>query len=344
MNKIDKYLIFTLVCLVANTGLKAGFIKDVSKVGTTGAPFLEIEAGARSIGMGGAFVALADDATATYWNPAGMVKVNGNEAIFNHVQWLADINYDYVSFISNFDGNNAFGVSYTGLSMGDMKVRTVQEPEGTGEKFSAGSMALGLSYSRRLTDRFTIGFTGKYINENIYHESTSAFAMDIGTQFRTPFKNMIIGMSISNFGNKMKMVGKDLLIKHDIDENIEGNNDRISGHLDTDKWSLPLLLRIGVAMDILNTRYNRVTISTDAMHPNDNLESINIGGEYSFREFLFLRAGYTNLFLKDGEESLAAGAGINYQIRNLATIKLDYAYSDFGILNDVHRFSISLKF
>ena len=55
------------------------------------------------------------------------------------------------------------GFSFTSLSMEDMKVRTVEQPDGTGENFSAGDMAIGLSYARNLTDRFSVGITAKYI-------------------------------------------------------------------------------------------------------------------------------------------------------------------------------------
>lgn len=323
----------------------AQLITNVSKVGTTSAPFLEIEAGARAIGMGGAFVAVANDASSIYWNPAGMAKLSMNEVILNHTEWIAGINYDFAGIVLKIDDANAVGISYTGVNLGkDMEVRTILEPEGTGELFSVGDIALGLSYARNLTDRFSIGFTGKYIQQTIYHMSADAFALDIGTLFKTRLNGMTIGMSISNFGSKMQMKGKDTLVKHDIDENKEGNNDRISAHLDTDAWSLPLLLRIGAAMDVVNNNYSRLTISADAMHPSDNLESINIGCEFSIKEFLFLRGGYTNLFLIDGEESFAAGFGINYNIAGFATLKVDYAFSDFGILSNVHRFSLGLQF
>ena len=323
----------------------AQLITNVSKVGTTSAPFLEIEAGARAIGMGGAFVAVANDASSIYWNPAGMAKLSMNEVILNHTEWIAGINYDFAGIVLKIDDANAVGVSYTGVNLGkDMEVRTILEPEGTGELFSVGDIALGLSYARNLTDRFSIGFSGKYIQQTIYHMSANAFALDIGTLFKTRLNGMTIGMSISNFGSKMQMKGKDTLVKHDIDENKEGNNDRISAHLDTDAWSLPLLLRIGAAMDVINNNYSRLTISADAMHPSDNLESINIGCEFSIKEFLFLRGGYTNLFLVDGEESFAAGFGINYNIAGFATLKVDYAFSDFGILSNVHRFSLGLQF
>ncbi len=338
------FTISLMITMLTIANLQGGFVKNVSKVGTTSAPFLEIEAGARAIGMGGAFVAIANDASAIYWNPAGMTKLKRNEVFLNHNEWLAGINYDFASLVVKLDHASAIGVSYTGINMGDMEIRTILEPEGTGELFSVNDMAVGLSYARNLTDRFSIGFNGKYIQQTIYHMSASAIAVDIGTLFKTRFHGMTIGMCISNFGNKMTLRGKDALVKHDIDILKEGNNDRINAHLDTDSWSLPLLLRIGVACDVMNTSISRLTVAADAMHPSDNLESVNIGFEFALKEFLFLRGGYTNLLLEDGEESFAVGGGIHYGIRGFASMNFDYAFSDFGILNNVHRFSIGLSF
>ena len=142
--------------------------------------------------------------------------------------------------------------------------------------FGATDMSVGFSFARALTDRFAIGFNAKYINQRIWHMSTTSFAIDVGTIFQTQFRGMKIGMSISNFGNKMQMLGRDIEIEHDIDQTIEGNNPQIDAYLNTDKWSLPLLFRVGIAMDIINNKYQRITFSTDAIHPNNNTESVNV--------------------------------------------------------------------
>ena len=172
----------------------------------------------------------------------------------------------------------------------------------------------------------------------------SSVALDIGTLFTTQFRNMRIGMSISNFGNKMKLDGQDTMVKHDIDVIKYGNNEKINAHLDTGNWSLPLIFRVGVAMELWQTNMNRITFAVDALHPNDNTESLNVGLEYSLNEMIFLRGGYKSLFQKDSEEGLSAGAGFAYNISGNLGVVFDYAYCDFGILNDVQRFSVALKF
>ncbi|MCD6375957.1 MAG: PorV/PorQ family protein [Caldisericaceae bacterium] len=316
----------------------------VTKVGTTSAQFLKIEAGARAVAMGGAFVAVDNDATALYWNPSGIARLNFPEVVILHTKWFLDIIYDFVGVILPLGNFGTIGASITSLSMGEKKVRTIIYPEGTGEKYDAGDIALGISYAKNLTNRFSIGGTFKYIHQKIWHMSSSSIAFDIGTLFTTDFYGMKIGMSISNFGNKMKLEGKDTYIFYDPDETKYGNNDKIPAEMRTDEYSLPLIFRVGVAMDVLKGDRNRLTLAVDAVHPNDNTENLNLGFEYALRNALFLRAGYKNLFTENSEEGLTMGVGIEYNFFKSVLLKIDYAYQDFGILNNVQRFSLGLKF
>lgn len=334
----------SILCLVALITSSLIYAQDVTKVGTTAAPFLEIGVGSRAVGMGGAFVAVANDATAIYWNVAGIAKLLRNEVTLIHTEWLADTNFDFAGFVFSIGQYGTLGASITSFSMGDMKVRTIENPEGTGEMFNANDFSFGISYAYNLTDRFSIGFNAKHIYQKIWHMSASSFCMDVGTLFRTQFNDITIGMSISNFGNKLRLEGKDTMVQHDIDPDHLGNNDRINAHLDTDKWSLPLIFRVGVAMDILKSESNRLTLALDALHPNDNTESVNTGMEYGFRNLVFLRAGYKSLFLDDSEQGLTAGLGLEFNLKGNTALKLDYAYANFGRLENAQRVSIGIEF
>ncbi len=315
----------------------------VSKVGTTAAQFLKIGVGARAVGMGGAFVAVADDATAIYWNPAGISRLEKNEAVIIHTNWIADISFDFAGVVIPAGSWGNIGVAVTSLSMPEMKVRTIGEPEGTGERFSAGDLAIGLTYARDLTDRFSIGFNFKYINQRIWHMGASAFAVDAGTLFDTDFYGMKIGMSILNFGGEIGYSGRDLLVYYDLNPDFFGDNERIIAALHTDKWPLPLMFRVGVVADLLKGRDNRLTLSIDAKHPNDNTESVDLGMEYVFREWISIRGGYSSLFLKDSEEGFTLGCGLKHGFGN-SQLKLDFAYADFGRLHNAKRLSLSFVF
>lgn len=343
MKKIIITLIFVSL-IGASPVIGQEFVSDVSKVGTTAAPFLSVEVGARAIGMGGAFVALANDATALYWNPAGIARLNGVGVTLNHANWLAGTYFDYAGVALSLGSVGSFGLSFTSLTMEDMEVRTIAYPDGTGEKFGANDFAIGTSYARNLTDRFSIGFTAKYIQQKLWHMSASSLALDIGTLFTTQFRGMTIGMSISNFGNKMQMIGSDTQIPVDIAPEKEGNNNKIVGNMRTERWSLPLIFRFGVAMNVIENYNYRWTIALDAMHPNDNTEYVNVGTEYALKNMVFLRCGYKNMFMKDNEEGLTLGAGLAYALVGNFKLKIDYAYADFGILDNVQRFSLALEF
>lgn len=337
------YILFFLL-FFGFYNINAQLIQGVSKVGTTGASFLQIGIGARAVAMGNAFVGTANDITALYWNPAGLARMQNSEAAFMHANWFVDTKIDFASLALNLGSTGTLAIQFTSLSVSEEPVRTVLQPEGTGELFDGGSISLGIGYAYNLTDNFSIGIGLKYINENIWHSSASGFAGDIGTLFTTSLNGMRIGMSISNFGTKMQMTGRDAAILVDPDPTIEGNNNKIPAKYDTDKWDLPLLLRVGLAMEVIQTAEHRFTIAVDANHPNDNTEYVNFGGEYGFNDMFFLRVGYANAFVKDGETGLAFGGGINYNIAGTTAFKFDYSYSGFGELGDISRIQISMTF
>ena len=337
--------IFILLLLF---GFAAGghgqFASNVSKVGIVAAPFLEIGVGARAIGMGSAFVGSANDASALYWNAAGIARLERPEAILVHTEWIADMSFDFAGFVLPLGSFGSIGGSFTSLGMEDMMVQTIDRPEGTGEYFSAGDIAMALTYAFNLTSNFSIGFTGKYIQQHIWKESAWGIALDVGTLFTTGFRGLRIGASLSNFGTDMKMSGKDLLVYHDIDENRLGNNERIFAELHTESWPLPLHFQIGLAMEMFQNDFHRLTLATDAVHPSDNTESVHLGMEYAFRELFFIRGGYKNLLLKDSEEGLTLGGGIWMRFLGNIQFRLDYAYADFGRLLNAQRLTLGIVF
>jgi len=326
-----------LVSLVSPLGAQ------IVKSGTTAGQFLKIGVGARAVAMGEAFVATANDITACYWNPGGLSRLGKNEVIFLHSEWLADISYDFAAFAIPLGEAGTFGGFVTSLTVPDDKVRTVHDPEGTGELFGATDLALGISYAKNITDRFSFGINGKFIRQKIWNMSGTAVAFDVGTLYWSQFYDLRIGMAMSNFGTKIRMEGRAGLLFVDIDPTLEGNNDKIRAHLEMEKWDLPLLFRVGFALDPIKTESQRLTIGADAIHPNDNREYVNMGFEYAFRDVLFLRGGYRGLGIYQLEGGLTAGGGVRLRLPG-AVLKVDYAYVDYGRLQAVHRYAISIEF
>lgn len=322
------------------------FMENVSKAGTKAATFLEIPVGARAVGMGSAFVSVASDATALYWNVAGIAKLERYELVGIHSRWIADTSFDYAGLIIPLSGYGTLGISFTSLSMDDMIVRTVEKPEGTGEYFSAGDINIGISYAFRLTDRFALGITTKYIQQKIWHMTASAFAVDLGTTFRTDlFNGLVIGASITNFGTSLQLQGRDTRQFTPVDKTKLGSNQNIPENIEMDSWELPLLFQFGVSANAIQNETYRWTVAVDALHPSDNYESLNVGTELAYQEFLFLRGGYNAFGLKYGEGGMSLGLGFTTStLFSNIILKIDYAYRDMKRLNDTQFFSVALEF
>ncbi len=335
-----------MLCLLPVTGAAQ------SKVGTTAAQFLGISVGARAIAMGSAYVASNEDVTSLYWNPGAFVQAGKSEFDFTNTDWLVGTKFRWFGFMYNLDGENAVGVSFTQLDYGQDDVTTVTYPDGTGEKWSAADIAVAVSYARRLTDRFSIGGSAKYINQSIWNESASTFAFDVGLLFITGFNDMRLGMSMTNFGGDMKMDGQDLLNTIDIDPSNSDSNKTLVAGLKTDSWPIPLAFRVGIGMDVYKDDMFRVTLASDGVLPSDNQASVNIGGEVGWNNMFFVRGGYNSAFRanskvfvrEDQQQGLGLGAGVRYMVPGFAALQVDYAYLQFGLFGNLNTIALSIGF
>ncbi|MHB2148714.1 PorV/PorQ family protein [Calditrichota bacterium LG25] len=337
--------IFFVIGLTASVGFaQLTSSSTMSKVGTTVAQFLKIGPSARALGMGGAFTAIDDDISLLHWNPAGLARMTANEALFTHTSWIAGTNYDYMAVGIKIYNVGTIALVVSSFGSGDMDVRTVDMPDGTGEKFNTSDLMIGLGFARNLTDRFSIGGTVKYIHQRLWHMTASTVALDIGTLFTTPFYGIRLGASMSNFGPKMRLDGRDIKFAQDPDPLHEGNVEFVNAQYEMLYYSIPLNFQLGIAKDFKFGERNRITLAMDAVHPNDNYEAVNVGTEIALQNMFFLRAGYKSLFQTDSEEGMTLGAGLNYRLYSTVILKIDYAYEDFGVLNNVQRFSVALRF
>ncbi len=344
---VKSVFISIIVCSLLPAFVNAqGAGRDVSKSGSSAAAFLQIPVGARAIGMGGAFVGTANDITSLYWNPAGLARGGMREVVFSHMQWIGDIDFDYGAVGIPLGGFGSIGLSFSSLSMDDMPVTTVERPEGTGELFGAGSIAIGLHYARNLTDNFSIGFSAKYISERIWDMSSQGFAIDFGTLFTTDFLNGLrIGASLTNFGTDMQLSGRNVRYYYRLDPDKMGSNERIPHLIELDSWPLPLNFQFGIATEVFQTEMHVLTVAVDALHPSNDYQSLNVGGEYGFLGTFYIRGGFNALFLDEGEGGSSFGVGVQSDLfgRNLKA-KVDYAFRDFGRLRNIHVFNMSVLF
>jgi hypothetical protein len=295
------------------------------RVGISTAQFLKIGVGGRASAMGESFVAIANDASALYWNPAGLVQFNDNQLLFSHNLWVVDINHDFVGAVYHLDDANAFGLSFTSLSMQDMPVTTEYQPFGTGDYFSFSDIALAVTYSRKMTDQFSFGASVRYIEETLDKLKMRGVMIDLGTYYWTGLGTTRFAVAVSNFGNQLAPDGDVVLI----------------GKRSNSQWqsfSPPTVFRIGFAFEPYQDEINKVTASIQLNHPNDNSENVGTGLEYNWKNMFYLRGGYK---FNVAEQNYSFGAGVNLPV-SIANVTVDYAYSNFVRLGTAHRFSIIL--
>jgi hypothetical protein len=318
--------LFALV-VVAMAAAPAPATEMFEKVGTIGFQFLEIGVGPRGVAMGEAVVAATDGIESLYWNPAGLRSITAPTAFFSYGTWPGDITHQFVgyamrpSFVPGI-----IGVSVTTLSMDPMPVRTADVPEGIGAEFDCSDMAVGLSYARVFTDRFSAGGTLKWIHsslgdlsglgvEGLEDYTVDTVVGDFGTLYDTGFQSLKIGLFIQNMGPEVTY----------IDEPVP----------------VPSTFKFGVSMLAIDTPGQQVLVAAEFRHPSDTSEKINVGAEYALNRTYFLRAGYK---IDYDEESFTAGGGAKVVLGALGRATVDYSYSDMGNLGGVHRAGVAFEF
>jgi hypothetical protein len=322
-------------------GTAAGLAQ--SKTGTTVGQFLLIEPSARISAMGNAGVTASGEVQAAYYNPASLGHLTGSGIQFTHCAWIADITYDYVGGVLALgDFGNLFG-SVTALNSGDIDVRTVDQPLGTGERYTVSDVAFGLGYGRRISDRFTLGLQVTYLQETIWHSSMTAIAINVGTLYQISPDGLRIGASISNWGSRATFDGRDLRILYDQNPSLHGENPSIPAQLYLSNFPLPILFRVGLGMPITIDENNKLQVAVDAFHPSDNTESVSFGAEWLFFNTFAIRGGYQNLFQQDSELGLTLGAGVQYGTNDLRLF-VDYGWADQGRLQKAQRLTLGILF
>lgn len=347
----NKILHTFIACLLLSGWLPAQdkgtgttFETDVSGVGTNAASFLEIGVGARAMAMGGAYTAIANDATALYWNPAGVAFSSAVEVELMHIRWLAGTDYNFIGVVIPIpEIRSTIGFHFISLDYGEQAVRTVERPEGTGEIYDAVDNAVALAYALALTDRFSFGLNAKYVTQRIWSESGAAIAFDFGVFFKTPLPGLNLGSSISNFGSEIQLSGRHLRTTVDPDKKVE-NFDRVPADYATNAYPLPLLFRFGLAYNRDLGGWGNVVASMDLNHPSNTTESICLGLEYGWKNLFYLRAGYENMFERDAINGMTMGLGTDAIDLGGLGIRVDYAWSDWGILDNAQRFSLAVIF
>ena len=317
-----------LIILICASRINAQLFPTLGgqRAGIATAQFLKIGVGARASAMGEAFTAVANDASALYWNPAGLAQLEKNQIIFSHNEWLVDIKHEFAGAVYHISDNDVIGIAFTSLHMDDMPVTTEVMPFGTGEYFSFGDLAIAVTFSRKMTKQFSFGGTIRYIEETLAKLKMRGVMIDLGTFYWTGLGTTRFAVAISNFGNELAPDGEVVLF----------GNRKNSGW---QSFSPPTIFRIGFAFEPYQDDIHKITTAVQLNHPNDNSENVVAGVEYSWKNIFYLRGGYK--FNVD-EQNYSFGAGVFAPV-GIADVMFDYAFSNFERLGSAHRFSLLLS-
>ncbi len=318
-----------------------------SDAGKNAYTFLKIGVGAKEESMAGAYVGLADDPSSLNNNPAGLaapiydlqaprdyyieqaegeigyepdiklIETKQNRFFATYMNYIADIQTGYLGYVRKLDDRSTVGASLQYQDYGSMEKRN-SLGESLGD-FSSFDMAFGITYSKRINQKLTLGVTGKFILEKIDTLTSDAMAVDIGGLYRFDHGRTSLGIAGRNLGSQLK------------------------GFTKSHKDPLPAMFDFGLSHSL---RGMPLTVNADITIPTDNQVFFAIGGQFeSFRPF-FLRLGWSSAgqdYKTDSDNDnlggFAAGFGYKYTDYNI-----DYSLSSYADLGNVHRLSMSVDF
>ncbi len=344
MNTLKKFsLVILMLALVV---AENGFAGRGDKAGTAAAPMLLIPVGGRDLAMGGSTVANSYGIEAVHYNPAGVAwGKKQSEAIFSHMNYIADIGVDYIGVSSRFGGFGTLALTIKSLSIGSIPITTENNPDGTGETFSPQFTTIGATYANAMTDRISVGLTVNIISEQIDRASSSGIGFDFGVQYKN-FANvggLDLGVAIKNVGPQMQYEGPGLIRRGQVDDVIRASSYYA---LTASKSELPSVIELGFAYKVDISEQSQLNLASIFQNQNLSDDEYKFGGEFVWDNTFFVRGGY-NVSQQSYVDSYifgaTFGAGINQNFDGL-DFTFDYAYRAVQFFDANHVFSIKLGF
>jgi hypothetical protein len=348
-NNIKHYIVNTVVILLLPVSLFAG---NSSKKGTAGATELLLPVGAKGIALGGAMLSNSDGVDAVYWNPAGLAPglgANGVQAEFSSTNYLEGVNISYVAIGSSVGQLGSLALTLKSIDFGKIDVTTHDDPDGNGSTFSPSYITLGLSYSKELTDKISVGTTVKLVNETIVRTSATGAAVDAGVIYKVSdnsfLKGLKFGIALKNIGTDMQFTGADLETST-IPSSSESTDAQstVPVRYVAQSFELPTTYELGASYDYLFAG-TKVAVSSAFQSSNFSDDYFRGGLEVSYEDYLFLRAGY---ILPTGSDQTqiqksSFGGGVRIPL-GTSFLVFDYAYASVQYFDPVHTISIGIAF
>jgi hypothetical protein len=330
-NRLSKGMMILLITLLA---VSIAFAGSDKRRGTAGAQELLLPVGAVGTAMGGSYSAVVSGIEAAYWNPAGVAKLEGNgEAMFSHMDYIADIDVEYAAIASRVGALGVLGASLKTINFGEIPVTTTESPDGTGETYSPRYMTIGIIFSRVMTDRINFGAKLNLISEQIMRVSANGVALNAGVQYRTSDDGFMMGVTLRNLGTDMLFTGADLEQTITPPGSEPGTRSE-PWRIPLSSFELPTQLEIAIAYGVYHNGSSKLTLGGSFLNDNFSLDQYTIGAELELMDMIYLRGSYalaedpeTHELYSGNEEFLwgpGFGGGLKLKM-GTANLKIDYA-------------------
>lgn len=281
------------------------------KTGTTVFPFLKVDVGVRSAGLGGAYVALGQDASGIYWNPASMIFGKGIQGGITVADYFEDLTLSYAAVSFPITPYDRIGWILEALTGPAFQATDAYHPEGTGDRVSYGDFLVGLSWSRKLSSRYAVAVTVKGIQERLDQDLITGFALDVASYYWVGFRDIRIGMGIFH-------IGPDVGVRNG------------------GRYPLPVTFRAGVAGNVGEGVLGAFQVEKAV----DQAEVFRLGLEWALHPNMQIRVGMPLNNRPVGKGWTGWRTGFSLMVK---TLRLDYAYQDYGLLGSIHRIGIEMS-
>lgn len=339
-----------VIGLILHLAVVAAWAGRPDKAGASAAPELLIPVGARSIALAGSSLAIADGIESIFWNPAGLSRTtHGSNAMFTHMNYIADIGVEYLAVSTAFSGFGTIGISLKSLSFGDIPITTEDQPDGTGEIASPTFFVVGATYSRQLTDRIGIGVTTNLISERMERVNSTDVAFNIGVQYLGVggVNGLSLGVAVKNIGPQMTFGGPGLLRQGQINDILQPASFYV---VQAASAELPSVMEIGLGYSTPLTEGSKMNISGMFQNNNFSEDEYKVGAEYAYNDMMFVRGGYNFVSQQTGRENIFAGAfgwsfGLGFRtMLGDVDASIDYAYRAAEFFGGNNVFGVSFGF
>ncbi|MEW5795197.1 MAG: PorV/PorQ family protein [Candidatus Zixiibacteriota bacterium] len=314
--------------------ISTAFAGNADRIGSAGAQELRIPYGSRGTAMGGAVVANTSGIESMFWNPAGLATLEGTEAMFSYLPYIADIDQNFVGIATHIEDFGTIGAGVKIMSIGDIEETTQEAPDGTGRIFSPSLAVINLTYARILTANVSFGATAMFINEQIHEVRASGLAFDVGFLYNPGWHGVRLGLAMKNYGAEMQFQGRGFEVPLE---------PRRPGSANAASFDLPASINIGMAYDFIDNGDNLATLTGNFAANTYSNDVIQGGFEYGYKGLYFIRGGYNYSQQDEWIHGATLGGGLTLEMGE-TRMTFEYAWNETEFFDDNQFFSVSIGF